>query len=46
MRQQEKDKARWAAQDKVIEHEPKEPLDLSGPIPATVLGGDGEPPAA
>jgi hypothetical protein len=42
MRQQEKDKARWAAET-VIEHQSKQPLDLSGP---TVLGGDGEPPAA
>jgi hypothetical protein len=35
---------------RVIEHQPqqqpKEPLDLNGPIPETVLGGEGSDPAA
>jgi hypothetical protein len=39
LRQLEKDRARWAAEDaaKVIEHQP---LDLDGPTPETFLGGD------
>jgi hypothetical protein len=39
LRQLEKDRARWAAEDaaKVIEHQP---LDLDAPTPETILGGD------
>jgi hypothetical protein len=39
LKQLEKDKARWAAEDaaKTIEHEP---LDLDAPTPETILGGD------
>ena len=44
MRQQEKDKARWAAEAKVVEHQPK--LDLDAPIPETILGGPEADPAA
>jgi hypothetical protein len=39
LKQLEKDRARWAAEDaaKVIEHQP---LDLDAPTPPTILGGD------
>ena len=45
LKQLEKDRARWAAEDaaKVIEHQP---LDLDAPTPPTVLGGEGPDPAA
>jgi hypothetical protein len=45
LKQLEKDRARWAAEDaaKVIEHQP---LDLDAPTPPTILGHDGGPDSA
>jgi hypothetical protein len=42
LRQLELDKAEWARQDA----EKKQPLDLDGPIPETILGGPEADPAA
>jgi hypothetical protein len=44
LRQMELDKARWAAEAKVIEHQPK--LDLEAPTPPTILGEGETDPAA
>jgi len=43
LRQLELDKAEWARQDAA---KAKEPLDLDGPIPETILGGPEADPAA